>query len=74
MKKETIVLLLIALVVGGLVGVIITNAKTDLAPGNPSVAAVPSGEYQQKIQMLEGVVKKEPKNRGAWVQLGHNYS
>ena len=73
MKKESIALVVIALLIGGLVGVIYSNAKKDSAQVAQTGVSVPSVEYQQKIQMLEGVVKKEPENRAAWVQLGHNY-
>ncbi len=73
MKKESIVLVVIALLIGGLAGVIYSNAKKDSAQVTQTGVSAPSVEYQQKIQMLEGVVKKEHENRSAWVQLGHNY-
>ena len=73
MKKETILLLVLTLIIGILAGVIFTNAKKDSATGNQSAASAPSVDYQQKIQTLKGVVGNEPGNRNAWVQLGHNY-
>lgn len=77
MKKETILLMIITLAIGALGGVIFTNSKKDAAPsaasGNQSVAAAPSVNYQQKITALEGILAKDPKNRNAWIQLGHNY-
>lgn len=73
MKKETIILLLLVLGIGIFAGMIITNAKKDLATDNQPVAAAPSIDYQQKIKALEKVVKQEPNNRNAWVLLGHNY-
>ena len=73
MKKETILLIVIALVVGGLGGVIFSNAKMNSATGNQAVAATASIDYQQKIKTLQEIVGKAPNNRNAWVQLGHNY-
>jgi len=73
MKKETILLIVVTMVIGALGGVIFTNAKKDTATGNQSVASVPSIDYQQKINSLEKILDKEPNNRNAWVQLGHNY-
>lgn len=78
MKKETIVFVVVALVVGILGGVIYSNWKRDAAPqtsdGSPPPAAgVPVVNYQQQIAMLEGIVAREPDNRNAWVQLGNNY-
>lgn len=74
MKKETILLVVVVLVVGVLLGVIFTNSRkststTASAPG----ASAPAVNYQQQISMLEGIVAKEPNNRNAWVQLGHNF-
>ena len=73
MKKETILLVVVALVVGGLVGVISSKTQKDSTTVNQAVASVPAVNYQQKIQALEEIVRKEPDNRNAWVQLGHNY-
>lgn len=77
MKKETILLLVVVLAAGILIGVIVTNSKKETAPAvtaqAPPPAAAPSVDYQQKITMLERIVAKEPENRNAWVQLGHNY-
>lgn len=76
MKKETVLLIVVCLAVGILGGTIFTNAKKKSAPGNQSVASVASAppvNYQQKIQALEGILRTQPENRNAWVQLGHNY-
>ena len=73
MKKETILLIVIALVVGSLAGVIFTNAQRKTAATSQSVAPTPSIDYQQNIKHLENILVKEPNNRNAWVQLGHNY-
>jgi len=76
MKKETIVFVVIALLVGILVGVIYSNWHKDSAV--QTAGNVPAGppavvNYQKQITMLQGIVAKEPGNRNAWVQLGHNY-
>lgn len=74
MKKETILLVVISLIVGGLIAVIFTNMQNKAATTAGSVGApAPAVNYQQQIGMLEGIVAKEPANRNAWVQLGHNY-
>ncbi len=75
MKKETILLIVVVLVVGILLGVIFTNArKNSQSSGTVTApASAPAVNYQQQISMLEGIVAKEPNNRNAWVQLGHNF-
>lgn len=75
MKKETILLLVVVLVVGVLIGVIVSNTKKDKGQvaTSSAPASAPAVDYQQKISMLERIVAKEPENRNAWVQLGHNY-
>lgn len=78
MKKETIVFVVVALIVGVLGGVIYSNWQRDTAqPGAvgapPSAAGVPLVNYQQQINTLEGIVAREPENRNAWVQLGNNF-
>ncbi len=72
MKKETLLLIVIALAAGILGGVIIANNDQETAP-QPNVAAAPQVNYQQKIQLLTGIVSKDPTNRNAWVELGHSY-
>ncbi len=75
MKKESILFIVIALLVGLLVGIIVTNARKDspATANSTSPAAAPAVNYQQQITMLQDVVSREPGNRNAWVQLGHNY-
>lgn len=73
MKKETILLVVVTLVVGILGGVIFTNAKKNSAAPNQAPASAPAVNYQQNIKMLQEMVGREPGNRNAWVQLGHNY-
>lgn len=73
MKKETIFLVVIFVLVGFLVGVIYTNSRKDSTVSSQPVTGAPTTDYQQQIQMLTKVVQQEPDNRNAWVRLGHNY-
>jgi len=73
MKKETILLAVVTLVVGILGVVIFTNFQEKSPAPRQAPAAAPAVNYQQNIKMLEGIVGKEPDNRNAWVQLGNNY-
>lgn len=73
MKKETILLIILCLIVGGLSGIILTNAKKDKANGNQAVNVTGPVDFQQKIKTLTSIVKQDPTNRNAWVQLGNNY-
>lgn len=75
MKKENLLFLGVALIVGLLVGIIVGNKggdSTSTSTSSPPPAASVTN-YDQKIKMLKGVIEKEPQNRNAWVQLGHNY-
>ncbi len=78
MKKEALIYVVIALVIGVLVGVIYSNWKSDTAPqaaapGTSSAPPAPVVNYQQQITTLEGIVKTDPENHNAWVQLGNSY-
>lgn len=88
MKKETVILLVvIAFLVGFISGATIAILKrtkgaekvavvqkpqmaSQLAPGPP---ALDSMEVASKIQTLKEIVKKDPKNLPAWVELGNLY-
>ncbi len=76
MKSETWLLIGVALVVGVLVGVLVTH-RTNRPPAPQTAAApsmaAPAANVQQNITMLEDLVRKEPGNRNAWVQLGNTY-
>ena len=73
MKKETILLITIALAVGTLAGVIFTNANKKMPVQNQAVASTSSIDALQHIEHLKDLLVKEPDNRNAWVQLGHSY-
>ncbi len=76
-NKETVLLIVIVLIVGVLLGVLITRggkgtARQAQAP-SAAPAQAPMANFDQQIRMLEGIVAKEPGNRNAWVELGNNY-
>lgn len=79
MKKENILIVVVTLVVGLLVGVIVTkttrggSSGQGQAQGQGQAPVQNVANYQQNIQMLKDLTAKEPGNRNAWVQLGHNY-
>jgi cytochrome c-type biogenesis protein CcmH/NrfG len=86
MKKETVILVVvIAFLVGFITGasVAILKGKTgvqgpamvqkpQMAPAPPSPGPSPL-EVASKIQTLKDIVKKDPKNLPAWVELGNLY-
>ena len=76
MKKENLLFLGVALIVGLLVGIIVGNkggSSSSSTPAPPPSAAAPVVNYEQTITMLLNVVEQEPGNRTAWVQLGNSY-
>jgi len=76
MKKETIFFIVIALAVGVLIGVIYSNVKKETSSSPSTAVSKPLQtpvNHQQQITMLEGIVAREPENRNAWIQLGHNF-
>ena len=77
MKKETILFVIIALAAGILIGVITTNLKKDLPSSVPAQQPVPASapvvNQQQQNTILEEIVARDPDNRNAWIELGHNY-
>jgi cytochrome c-type biogenesis protein CcmH/NrfG len=75
-KKETVLLLVVTLVVGALIGTIIARKPTKTADQDDHdthVAQAPAADSQKEIQLLKGIVDMEPENRNAWVQLGNKY-
>jgi len=73
-NKEMVLFIGVALIVGLLVGIMVSKGKDKSAKPQMSAAqSAPQVNYQQNIQMLETVVAKDPQNRQAWVELGNNY-
>ena len=73
MKKETILLIVVTLVVGMLVGTIIASKPSRKETHEQHIAEIPAVDYQKEIQILKEIVEREPENRNAWVQLGNKY-
>lgn len=75
MKKETWILVGGALVIGILVGILVSKGGKSSAPSAsaPAPQAAPIADYQRDISMLEQVAAREPENRNVWVQLGNLY-
>jgi len=77
LKKDNIVFIIVALIVGLLGGYLISSISghKDVAPagGGVPVGAGSPSDYQQRIMTAEKIVASDPKNRQAWVQLGNDY-
>ncbi len=74
MKKETVLLVVVTLVVGVLVGTIISKSGKGPGGSQPSSQAqAPAVDFQQNIKILEDLTAKDPANRNGWVELGHLY-
>ncbi|MBI5375256.1 MAG: tetratricopeptide repeat protein [Candidatus Schekmanbacteria bacterium] len=81
MKTETIVVGILAFVMGILAAVTIPryfkSTETDItnmeAPANPSGPSVPSQEIAQVIDHIQSLIKTDPENSQLRVQLGNAY-
>ena len=86
MKKETAIMsVVIAFLLGFIAGATIAILRGTKSAERPSVAQKPqtapmpapkgpdSLEISSKIQSLKEIVKKDPKNLSAWVELGNLY-
>lgn len=77
MKKESILIAVVALLVGLLGGFLLFTLSSDR--GAPQVAPVDGGDaapvvdYPQRIAELERIVAREPANLKAWISLGNDY-
>lgn len=76
MKKETILVGIVALVAGLIIGLLAgqksSTTTTAQTAGSPP-AQVPTVNFQQKVNELKGIVAADPKNLQAWVALGNEY-
>jgi len=68
MKKETILLVVVTLVVGSLGGMIFSKTSKNSAPAKLTTTSAPVVDYQQKIKVLEEVIGKEPDNLASQVR------
>lgn len=78
MKKESILLVVIALIVGVLGGYLIFSISSAGKSGNsiqqPVVAGgVSPADHAARIAEAEKVVAQDPKNFNAWISLGNDY-
>ncbi|MBE0599328.1 MAG: tetratricopeptide repeat protein [Desulfuromonadales bacterium] len=73
MKKETVLLVVIAVVVGLLVGILVSKSGRPRATLPAAGPTAPTVNTQEQIRVLQDLVAREPGNRNAWVQLGHLY-
>ena len=77
MNKESILIAVVALVVGLLGGYLIFSISTAGKAQQPNTA-IPAGagsptDYTQRIAQAEKVVAQDPKNLNAWISLGNDY-
>ncbi|BCS53787.1 tetratricopeptide repeat protein [Geobacter sp. SVR] len=77
MKKETILIAVVALVVGLLGGYLVFSIGSagKVQQGSP---AIPAGagsptDYSRRIAEAEKIVAADPKNLNAWISLGNDY-
>lgn len=79
MKKENVLIVVIALVIGLVGGFLVFSLSSKKeTPPLPQTGGVPAGsgspvDYQQRIAELEKVVENEPKNLQALTMLANDY-
>ncbi len=78
MKKENILYVAVALLVGLLGGYLIFSLAGGKKQVETPTAGIPMGagtpaDYQSRITEAEKIVAKDPKNLQAWVSLGNDY-
>jgi tetratricopeptide (TPR) repeat protein len=79
MKKDCILVGVVALVAGLIIGWMVGQKSSAPAPAAisqgavPSAAPAPMANAQQKVNELKALVASDPKNRQAWVALGNEY-
>lgn len=77
MKKESILLAAVALIVGVLGGFLVFSISS-VNKGQQPAAMIPPGsgsptDYVSRIAEAEKIVAKDPKNINAWLSLGNDY-
>lgn len=77
MKKESILIAVVAMIVGVLGGYLIFNiSKAGKDPVGASGISPGSGsptDYTKRIAEAEKIVAQDPKNLNAWISLGNDY-
>lgn len=77
MKKESILIAAVALIIGLLGGYLIFTIST-AGKNQQSTGMIPAGtgspaDYSNRIAEAEKIVAKDPKNLNAWLSLGNDY-
>lgn len=77
MKKESILIAVVALIVGLLGGYLVFSISSagksqQTAPVIPAGAGSPT-DYARRIAEAEKIVAQDPKNLNAWISLGNDY-
>jgi cytochrome c-type biogenesis protein CcmH/NrfG len=77
LKKESILICVVSLVVGFLLGFLI-GSSSNVGKSIPATASIPSGagsptDYTSRIAEAEKIVAQDPKNLNAWLSLGNDY-
>jgi tetratricopeptide (TPR) repeat protein len=76
MKKETILIGVVALLAGLIIGWMFMQKGSQSTPAvtpAPVAGPAPMVNPQQQIDKLKAIVAGDPKNRQAWVMLGNEY-
>lgn len=77
MKKESILIAAVALIVG-LLGGFLVFSMSSVGKNQQAATAIPTGsgsptDYVSRIAEAEKIVAKDPKNLNAWLSLGNDY-
>ena len=77
MNKDSILIAVVALVVGLLGGYLVFSIS-NAGKAQQTNAAIPVGsgssaDYTQRIDQAEKIVAQDPKNLNAWISLGNDY-
>lgn len=77
MKKETVLYVVVALLVGFLGGYLVIGVSSKKS-STPAMGGMPVGggspvDYQQRIAEAEKIVARDPNNVQVWLQLGNDY-
>lgn len=77
MKQESILVAVVALIVGLLGGYLVFSIST-AGKNQQATTSIPSGagsptDYTQRIVQAEKIVAQDPKNLNAWISLGNDY-
>lgn len=77
MKQESLLIAVVALIVGLLGGYLVFSIST-AGKNQQAAAPIPAGsgsptDYTQRIAQAEKIVAQDPKNLNAWISLGNDY-